>query len=302
MNSPEPVRTAFHDALMSLTNLSIVIPPHRRAALFQNVLSFRPTNDLAAEFALGPLRAAFAEVWEARLGTAVPVQRLQNILAPPVAIGRVLEFTKLGFAGDFDELADSLHQLVTQLADEVSKFSSSAQRLLFTEEYDDSQVVPNTIIGGRIVASLAQLVDRRVTFPTIYADPPWQYDNESARGSAARHYATMSIDEICAEPIQKLSAKNAHLHLGTTNGFLREALTVMDACRFKFKSCLVWVKDGIGTGNYWRVSHEFLLLGERGNLTFRDQSLAGYRPHVRHTVANLEALEASSSMLARDHI
>lgn len=276
MDSPEPTRTAFHDALTSLAELSIVIPPHRRASLFQDVLSFRPAYDLGAEFALGPLRAAFAEVWEARFGTAVPMQKLQYIMTPPVAIGRVLEFTRLGIAGDFDELADSLHQLLTYLADEVSKLSSSTQRLLFTDESADRHGGPATVVGGRTVTSLVQLVDQGVTFPTIYADPPWQYDNDSARGAAGRHYSTMSVEEICTEPVRKLAAKNAHLHLWTTNGFLREAFDVITAWGFKFKSCLVWVKEGLGTGNYWRVSHEFLLLGVRGRLTFRDQTLGSW--------------------------
>lgn len=276
MNSSESMRAAFHDALTSLTDLTIVIPPHRRATMFQDVLSFRPANDLPTEFAMGSLRAALAEVWESRFGTAVPVQKLRKLLTPPVAIGRVLEFTKLGIAGDRDELADSLHHLLTQLSDEVSKLGSATQGLLFTEEAADRHCGPTTVIGGRTVTRLAESIDQRVTFPTIYADPPWQYDNETARGAAARHYATMSTDEICAEPIQKLAAKNAHLHLWTTNGFLREAFAVMDAWEFKFKSCLVWVKDGIGTGNYWRVSHEFLLLGVRGSLVFRDQTLGSW--------------------------
>jgi len=122
----------------------------------------------------------------------------------------------------------------------------------------------------------SSLIEKRVTFPTIYADPAWQYDNESARGAAARHYSTMSVEQICKEPVRKLAAKNAHLHLWTTNGFLREAFAVIDAWGFKFKSCFVWVKDGIGTGNYWRVSHEFLLLGVRGGLAFRDQTLGSW--------------------------
>jgi N6-adenosine-specific RNA methylase IME4 len=29
-------------------------------------------------------------------------------------------------------------------------------------------------------------------------------------------------------------------------------------------------------GNYWRVSHEFLLLGVRGSLTFEDRSIASW--------------------------
>jgi N6-adenosine-specific RNA methylase IME4 len=34
----------------------------------------------------------------------------------------------------------------------------------------------------------------------------------------------------------------------------------------------VWVKPQMGTGNYWRVSHEFLLLGVRGGCAFLDGS------------------------------
>jgi N6-adenosine-specific RNA methylase IME4 len=51
---------------------------------------------------------------------------------------------------------------------------------------------------------------------------------------------------------------------------------VIDAWGFHFKSCLVWIKDEIGMGNYWRVSHEFLLLGVRGQLTFRDRTVRSW--------------------------
>lgn len=86
----------------------------------------------------------------------------------------------------------------------------------------------------------------------------------------------MTLDEICAEPVSELATENAHLHLWTTNGFLREAFTVIDAWGFEFKSSLIWIKDKIGMGNYWRVSHEFLLLGVRGNLTFGDRRLPSW--------------------------
>jgi N6-adenosine-specific RNA methylase IME4 len=86
----------------------------------------------------------------------------------------------------------------------------------------------------------------------------------------------MSIDAICAEPIDHLVEDNVHLHLWTTNAFLREAFDVIDARGFRFKSCLVWTKDEIGMGNYWRVSHEFLLLGVRGQLTFRDRTVRSW--------------------------
>ena len=31
-------------------------------------------------------------------------------------------------------------------------------------------------------------------FSVIYADPPWRYDR-TPRGAAARHYATMTVDD-----------------------------------------------------------------------------------------------------------
>lgn len=82
----------------------------------------------------------------------------------------------------------------------------------------------------------------------------------------------MTLEQICSEPVAQLAEKNAHLHLWTTNAFLREAFKVIDAWGFRYKSCFVWVKDRLGMGNYWRVSHEFLLLGVRGSLTFRDRT------------------------------
>jgi N6-adenosine-specific RNA methylase IME4 len=126
------------------------------------------------------------------------------------------------------------------------------------------------------VRSLNELIACDAKFPTIYADPPWAYDNEASRAAAVNHYPTMTLDAICREPVRELAEEHAHLHLWATNGFLREAFDVIDAWGFEFKSCLVWVKDEIGMGNYWRVSHEFLLLGVRGSRTFRDRSIPSW--------------------------
>ena len=123
-----------------------------------------------------------------------------------------------------------------------------------------------------IVRCLDELSGRRLRFPTVYADPPWRYANVAARGAAENHYQTMSIEELCNLPVRDVIADNAHLHLWTTNGHLPDAFTVMKAWGFAYKSCLIWVKPQLGMGNYWRVSHEFLLLGVRGRLPFRDKS------------------------------
>lgn len=123
-----------------------------------------------------------------------------------------------------------------------------------------------------IVRDLNVLLSQGARFPTVYADPPWPYTNTSAHGAAEHHYRTMTLKEIRAEPVKKLAADNAHLHLWTTNAFLREAFDVIRAWGFQYKSCLVWIKPQLGMGNYWRVSHEYLLLGVRGKLPFRDHT------------------------------
>jgi N6-adenosine-specific RNA methylase IME4 len=123
-----------------------------------------------------------------------------------------------------------------------------------------------------IVRSLDALVEGGAKFSAIYADPPWPYTNTAARGAAENHYRTLSLERIRNEPVKQLVADQAHLHLWTTNAFLREAFDVIRAWGFRYKSCLVWIKPQIGMGNYWRVSHEFLLLGVRGNLPFRSRT------------------------------
>ena len=47
---------------------------------------------------------------------------------------------------------------------------------------------------------------------------------------------------------------------------------VMGAWGFEYKSMLVWLKPQMGLGNYWRLAHEFLLLGVRGGLAFQDHA------------------------------
>jgi N6-adenosine-specific RNA methylase IME4 len=120
-----------------------------------------------------------------------------------------------------------------------------------------------------MVRRLETLVECGTKFSTIYADPPWPYRNTAARGAAENHYRTMPLQEICDEPVRDLVADDAHLHLWTTNAFLREAFDVIRAWGFRYKSCLVWIKPQLGMGNYWRVSHEYLLFGVRGNLPFQ---------------------------------
>ena len=117
------------------------------------------------------------------------------------------------------------------------------------------------------VADLGTLVAKGLTFGTIYADPPWSYDNQGTRAATDNHYDTLTIDELCGLPVKQLTAPQAHLWLWTTNAFLFECPRLFAAWGFEFKSSYVWVKPQMGIGNYLRNSHEFLLLAVKGGLT-----------------------------------
>jgi len=129
---------------------------------------------------------------------------------------------------------------------------------------------------SKAICDLSELTKAGEKFSTIYADPPWSYENQSTRAAVSGEYQTMSLKEISNLPVKNLTEENAHLHLWTTNGFLHEALHLITEWGFKYKSCLVWVKPQMGIGNYWRVSHEFLLLGIKGNLRFSDKGLMSW--------------------------
>ena len=157
---------------------------------------------------------------------------------------------------------------------------TSAATLKIARQLANKAVVPATssdgnIDGVEVVSNLDELVGRQ-SFQCIYADPPWPYSNQATRASTDNHYSTMSLDSIAQLPIAELVAPQAHLHLWTTNAFLPDAFELIAQWGFSYKSCLLWVKPQMGIGNYWRVSHEFLLLGVRGGLGFRSHSLRSW--------------------------
>lgn len=127
------------------------------------------------------------------------------------------------------------------------------------------------------IDDLHEAAAKGLKFGTIYADPPWLYDNQGTRGATGNHYGGMTVDEICNMPIRELAADSAHLHLWTTNAFLFECPKIFEAWGFEFKSSFIWVKPQMGMGNYWRNSHEILLTAVRGKgMPFNDHSMQSY--------------------------
>ena len=110
----------------------------------------------------------------------------------------------------------------------------------------------------------------------MYADPPWPFRVWSEKGtgrSADNHYPTMSLERICALPVQDLADENCALFLWVTIPCLRQGLAVIDAWGFQYKTlAFVWIKqnrksDGLfwGMGYWTRSNAELCILATRGH-------------------------------------
>jgi N6-adenosine-specific RNA methylase IME4 len=109
-----------------------------------------------------------------------------------------------------------------------------------------------------------------MTYDVIYADPPWKYSfSKSNSRKIENQYPTMTCAEICAMEIP--SAKDCVLYLWATAPKLLEALAVMTAWGFTYKTQAVWDKGKIGMGFWFRGQHEILLVGVRGKVSPPEQ-------------------------------
>jgi N6-adenosine-specific RNA methylase IME4 len=130
-----------------------------------------------------------------------------------------------------------------------------------------------------IIKSLAELfrkadnVKRRIKrYQIIYADPPWAYKDRTCQGSAEQHYSTMGIENIKGLSVENIAAENCVLFLWSTYPFLPEALEVIEAWGFKYKTiAFQWVKTNrsgkgffFGIGHWTRSNTECCLLATRG--------------------------------------
>lgn len=107
-------------------------------------------------------------------------------------------------------------------------------------------------------------------YGVILADPEWRFATYSLeRGmdrAADNHYPTSETDAICARPVGDIAAADCVLFLWATAPMLPDALRVMAAWGFTYKSHAIWKKDRIGTGYWFRNQHELLLVGTRGKV------------------------------------
>lgn len=108
-------------------------------------------------------------------------------------------------------------------------------------------------------------------YRVIYADVPWIYGDRraitdsAAYGGADKHYEGMTIEQLCALPVEAHATPAAVLFMWVTSPMLAAVWPVIDAWGFEYKTSIVWDKVLGNYGHYVRVHHEILLICTRGS-------------------------------------
>jgi N6-adenosine-specific RNA methylase IME4 len=99
-------------------------------------------------------------------------------------------------------------------------------------------------------------------------DPPWTYRDSTARGSAARHYPTMTLEELKRLPIPELADKKqgAYFWIWATFPKIRDRVPheLIDHWGLRWVGEVVWDKQRIGPGRWLRSRAEVLILAVTG--------------------------------------
>lgn len=130
-------------------------------------------------------------------------------------------------------------------------------------------------------------------YQIIYADPPWQYECGKVQGAAKNHYSTMSIDDLCALPVEDLAENDCVLFMWATFPKLPEALQLIKAWGFQYKTvAFVWLKQNpksltwfYGLGFWTRGNAEICLLATKGKPKRRSPKVHQFiiAPRERHS-------------------
>lgn len=124
-------------------------------------------------------------------------------------------------------------------------------------------------------------------YSVIYADPPWKYKNESPPCLPEKqpetckieyYYPTMSLDDIKAINVKGISENDCVLFLWATTPAINEALEVVKAWGFKYKTMITWEKTNRDCMGYWfRTCTEHLIVAVKGKVkAFRSMERTCY--------------------------
>lgn len=99
----------------------------------------------------------------------------------------------------------------------------------------------------------------RRRYRTLLIDPPWLHRGGGPKGAAP--YPCITVERLLSlAPVIKLIAPPpAHLYLWTTNAFLEPAIYLARVWGFELDNVIVWDKQSLRLGHWFRGCHELLL-------------------------------------------
>jgi len=109
-------------------------------------------------------------------------------------------------------------------------------------------------------------------YGVIVADPPWQYRATTGRGIAKDNYDVLTPEQIGNIPVAELALDDSALFLWGTWPMLPDALRIVDAWGFTYKTGWPYVKTHLnrnifyGVGRWIRGATEYVLMGVRGKV------------------------------------
>jgi len=152
-------------------------------------------------------------------------------------------------------------------------------------------------------------------YKTIYVDPPWNLSGGGKiKRGADKHYPLMQTQAIFdMKPfIEELSDDQCHMYMWVTNNFLETGLKIMAHWEFKYITNIVWVKNQIGTGQYFRGQHEILLFGRKGapmpykhiknipSVVFSNKANHSQKPHEFYSIIEKVSYAPYIELFARN--
>ena len=169
---------------------------------------------------------------------------------------------------------------------DAGKVSVSAAATLVEEPEETQRAVVEQVQTGKAKTTKAAIKQIRndakreaaqqlvhtdpTTFNVVLADPPWEYGNSGVNGAASNHFPPMSTPDMYdfLERSNIQVADNAVLFMWGTAPLLKDAMQLVDAWGFNYKTMGIWhkLRKQPGTGFYARIDHEYYLIATRGSM------------------------------------
>jgi N6-adenosine-specific RNA methylase IME4 len=244
------------------------------------------------------LKDLFAEKAKENLKIAAETTNNKLHQTPCQNSDNPLKMESIDTKKELAKIAGVSHDTIHKVETIENKATPEIKAKLQTQEYSINQAY-NEIKKEEKIQQRTELIEKQKKeiaenklpelsglYDIISIDPPWnygrEYDPENSR--VANPYPEMTIEEI--KSLKLPFTENSIIFLWTTHKFLPDAFDILKNWGFEYKATLVWNKEKIGMGAWFRMQCEFCLFAIKGkpfwnNTTERDIIIESRREHSR---------------------